>query len=156
MSDSLRPHGLHRPWKSPGQNTGVGSLPLLQGSSQLRSPALQADSLPAEPPRNPRNHLCVHLSTNCSLVCEWFQFRFFLLQHVFYCMITSALIYPSCHWWTLRLGQLWTTLLWAFSRRSAHMHSLLLGTYTRHRNRTLESRGSRHLLFNGPSFPIIT
>ena len=31
MSDSLRPHGLYSPWNSPGQNTGVGSLPLLQG-----------------------------------------------------------------------------------------------------------------------------
>ena len=31
MSDSLRPHGLYGPWSSPGQNTGVGSLSLLQG-----------------------------------------------------------------------------------------------------------------------------
>ena len=30
MSDSLRPHGLYSPWNSPGQNTGVGSLSLLQ------------------------------------------------------------------------------------------------------------------------------
>ena len=30
-SDSLRPQGLHSPWNSPGQNTGVGSLFLLQG-----------------------------------------------------------------------------------------------------------------------------
>ena len=30
ISDSLRPHGLHSPWNSPGQNTGVGSLSLLQ------------------------------------------------------------------------------------------------------------------------------
>ena len=30
-SDSLRPHGLDSPWNSPGQNTGVGSLSLLQG-----------------------------------------------------------------------------------------------------------------------------
>ena len=29
MSDSL--HGLHSPWNSPGQNTGVGSCYLLQG-----------------------------------------------------------------------------------------------------------------------------
>ena len=29
-SDSLWPHGLYSPWKSPGQNTGVGSLLLLQ------------------------------------------------------------------------------------------------------------------------------
>ena len=31
VSDSLRPHGLYSPWDSPGQNTGVGSLSLLQG-----------------------------------------------------------------------------------------------------------------------------
>ena len=31
MSDSLRPQGLYSPWNSPGQNTGVGSLCLLQG-----------------------------------------------------------------------------------------------------------------------------
>ena len=31
MSDSLQPHGLYSPWNSPGQNTGVGSLSLLQG-----------------------------------------------------------------------------------------------------------------------------
>ena len=31
MSDSLQPHGLYSPWNSPGQNTGVGSLFLLQG-----------------------------------------------------------------------------------------------------------------------------
>ena len=31
MSDSLRPHGLCSPWNSLGQNTGVGSLSLLQG-----------------------------------------------------------------------------------------------------------------------------
>ena len=30
VSDSLRPHGLYSPWNSPGQNTGVGSLSLLQ------------------------------------------------------------------------------------------------------------------------------
>ena len=31
MSDSLWPCGLYSPWNSPGQNTGVGSLSLLQG-----------------------------------------------------------------------------------------------------------------------------
>ena len=31
VSDSLRPHGLYSPWNSPGQNTGVGGLSLLQG-----------------------------------------------------------------------------------------------------------------------------
>ena len=31
VSDSLRPQGLYSPWNSLGQNTGVGSLSLLQG-----------------------------------------------------------------------------------------------------------------------------
>ena len=31
VSNSLRPHGLCNPWNSPGQNTGVDSLSLLQG-----------------------------------------------------------------------------------------------------------------------------
>ena len=32
LSDSIRPHGQYSPWDSPGQNPGVGSLSLLQGS----------------------------------------------------------------------------------------------------------------------------
>ena len=42
VSDSLRPHGLHSPWNSPGQNTGVGSCSLLQGifSTQGLNPGL--------------------------------------------------------------------------------------------------------------------
>ena len=44
----------------PGQNTGVGSLSLLQGifptqESNFRSPTRQEDSLPAEPPGKPKN-----------------------------------------------------------------------------------------------------
>ena len=31
VSNSLWPHGLYSLWNSPGQNTGVGSLSLLQG-----------------------------------------------------------------------------------------------------------------------------
>ena len=42
MSDSLQPHGLCSSWNSPGQNTGVSSLFLLQGifPSQGLSPSL--------------------------------------------------------------------------------------------------------------------
>ena len=48
------------PWNSPGKNTGVGSLFLLQGifpnpGIEPRSPALQVDSLPAEPQGKPKN-----------------------------------------------------------------------------------------------------
>ena len=60
MSDSLRHHGLYSPWNSPGQNTRVGSLSLLQGNLpnlgiEPRSPTLQADSLPGEPQGKPKN-----------------------------------------------------------------------------------------------------
>ena len=42
MSDSVRPHGLYNPWNSPGQNTGVSRLSLLQGifSTQGSNPGL--------------------------------------------------------------------------------------------------------------------
>ena len=42
MSDSLWPCGLYSPWNSPGWNTGVGSLSLLQGifPTQGSSPGL--------------------------------------------------------------------------------------------------------------------
>ena len=58
MSYSLQPHGLNSPWNSPGQNTGVGSLSLLQGNLpgpgiKLRSPILRANSLQAEPQGKP-------------------------------------------------------------------------------------------------------
>ena len=36
VADSLRPHGLHSPWNSLGQNTGVDSFPFSRGSSQPR------------------------------------------------------------------------------------------------------------------------
>ena len=47
-------HGLYNSWNSRGQNTGVGSLFPSPGAPpnsgiEPRSPALQADSLPAEP-----------------------------------------------------------------------------------------------------------
>ena len=40
---TLRPHGLYSLWNSPGQNTGVGSLSLLQGifPTQASNPGLK-------------------------------------------------------------------------------------------------------------------
>ena len=42
VSDTLQPHGLYSPWNSPGQNTRVSSLSLLQGifSTQGSNPGL--------------------------------------------------------------------------------------------------------------------
>ena len=58
MSGSLQPSGLYSPGNSPDQNTRVGSLSLLQrnlpnSGIEPRSPALQVDSLPAEPQGKP-------------------------------------------------------------------------------------------------------
>ena len=77
MSDSLRPHGLFSPWNSPGQNTGVGSLSLLQGifpnpGIQPRSPTLQVDSLASEPQGKPKNTAVGSLS----LLQRFFQWIF--------------------------------------------------------------------------------
>ena len=59
VSYSLRPYGLYSPWNSPGHNTGVGSLSLLQGSSQPRDktqvPCIAGVSVPAEPQGKPKN-----------------------------------------------------------------------------------------------------
>ena len=58
MAIPLWPHGLYSPWNSPGQNTGVGSLSLgglPKPRVKLGSPALQADSLPAEPQGKHKN-----------------------------------------------------------------------------------------------------
>ena len=54
LSNSLWPHGLYSPW-----NTGVGSFTLPNSGIKPRSPALQADSLPAEPQGSPI-HMGVH------------------------------------------------------------------------------------------------
>ena len=64
MSDSLRSHELYSSWNSPGQNTGVGNLSLLQGifPTQGSNPALQADYLPAELSGKPK------LRKGCSYV----------------------------------------------------------------------------------------
>ena len=38
VSNSLWPHGLYNAWNSPGQNTGVGNLSLLQGIFPTQGP----------------------------------------------------------------------------------------------------------------------
>ena len=58
MPDPLQPHGLYSPWDSTGRDTGVGSLSFSPGDLpnpgiEPSSPALQADSLPADPQGKP-------------------------------------------------------------------------------------------------------
>ena len=71
MSDCLRPHGLYSPWNSPGQNTGVSSLSLLQGifptaGFEPRSPTLQGGFF---------------ISWATSLVISWLLMKTGLLNH---------------------------------------------------------------------------
>ncbi|CAI9179436.1 unnamed protein product [Rangifer tarandus platyrhynchus] len=55
MPDSLQPQGLYSPWNSPGPNTGVGTLSLLQGNF-----------LTQESKRDPGGHL-LQVPPPCSL-----------------------------------------------------------------------------------------
>ena len=60
VSGSLQPHELYSSWNSPGQDTEVGKLfpppgDLPNPGVKSRSPALQADSLSAEPHWKPKN-----------------------------------------------------------------------------------------------------
>ena len=60
LSNCLGPHGLYSPWNSPSQNSGIGSLSLLQGIFPTQGlnpdlPTLQANYLPAEPQVKPKN-----------------------------------------------------------------------------------------------------
>ena len=88
---SLWPHELYSPWNSPGQNTGVGSHFLLQDLPNPRiepiSPALQVDSLPAEPPGKPTNTVKLFISLCLS-------FSFFL--HAFWCFLIGCIYICNC------------------------------------------------------------
>ena len=57
LCNPMQPHGLCSPWNSPGQNTGVGSLSLLQGITEGSNQGLQhcGWTLPAEPQGNPKH-----------------------------------------------------------------------------------------------------
>ena len=68
MSNSLQPHELDSPWHSAGQNTGVGSLSLLQGiflTQGSNRRLLHCRQIPAELPGKP-NHFLLQYFT-CSV-----------------------------------------------------------------------------------------
>ena len=85
--NSLWPYGLYSPWNSPGLLEWV-AIPFSRRSSQPRDwtqlcVALQADSLPAEPPGKPMingnqtqkctsAHTYTHISTQAHINIIWF------------------------------------------------------------------------------------
>ena len=65
VSDSLQPHGLYSPSNSPGQNTGVGSLSLLQiFSTQGSNPGLPHCKRILYQLSHKGNPLCIQRLTN--------------------------------------------------------------------------------------------
>ena len=75
-SGFLWPHGLHSPWNSPGQNTGVGSLSLLQGvfltqGSNPGPPHCRLIIYPAEPQGKPKNARVGSLSLLQQIFSTW-------------------------------------------------------------------------------------
>ena len=88
---TLRPHGLYSPWIAQARILELGSLSPSPGDLpspgiESGSPALQADSLPAEPPGKPKNTGVGSLSllqqifpTQASnqglLLCRWILYQ---------------------------------------------------------------------------------
>ena len=78
VPDSMQPYGLQPtrllcPCNSPDKNTRVGWHSLLQGifptqGSNPRSPTLQADSLPSEPPGKPLEQVYQHRFPICEFI----------------------------------------------------------------------------------------
>ena len=97
VSNSLRPHELYSPWNSLGQNTGVGSLSLLPNPGiELRSPALWAYSLPAEPQGKPKN---IGVGSLCFLQ------QIFLTQELNPGLLHyRQILYQLSHQWSGHLG----------------------------------------------------
>ena len=73
LSNPLQPHGLYNPWNSPGQNTGVGSLSLLQGifTTQGSNPHL------------PRCRQILYQLSNKESpgILEWYLFKCWIIIH---------------------------------------------------------------------------
>ena len=79
ISNSLQPHGLYSPRNSPGQNTGVGSLSLLQGILTLNKQngftfafckAVSAAEKWCLPPRNDIDFCCCSATQSRPTLCD--------------------------------------------------------------------------------------
>ena len=106
VSDSLWLHGLCSPWNSPGQNTEEGSLPFSRGSLpnpgiEPRSPALQADSLPAESqgkpivPKKSALIITVALYSNFLYLPLLSAFNSFFLSFVFNSLVIVSAVFEA-------------------------------------------------------------
>ena len=118
VSDSLRPHELYSPWNSPGQNTEVGSLSLLQGMfpTQGSNPGLSHCRRILNQSSSSIYGVYVHkvcphckANRNCLLLCYFFlqgtlelelnctNIMFSQIPQLFTCLFSPEAFYPkSC------------------------------------------------------------
>ena len=102
MSNSLWPHGVYSPWDSPGQNTGVSSLSLLQGNlskpeSNLGFLRWRQILLPTNPQGKPKNTEVGSLSLLQRIFptqeSNWGQNWMFKYMQSTYCAVYTVLSY---------------------------------------------------------------
>ena len=108
VSDSLQPHGLHSPWNSPGQNTGMGSRSLLQGifPTQGLKPGLPNCRHILNQLSHKGSHLCYTLKFYsheihhwkchqlCSMILEWTLLFIFILPRFYHFFNRNTIVSP--------------------------------------------------------------
>ena len=82
MSESLQPHGLYSPWHSPGQNTGVGSLSLLQGifPTQGLNPGLLLFKVTLIPSSNSCQYLSTQYGPNALVSKQLYEVGLYFIE----------------------------------------------------------------------------
>ena len=112
MSDSLKPHGLYSLWNSLGQNTGVGSLFLLQGifPTQGLNPSLPLCRQIFFNQLSHKRPKCRSFSIGRLLCCFWACFPFRILS--LFCSVwlgaeplQAVFLYSKVNWLPERFGQ---------------------------------------------------
>ena len=100
VSNSLRPHSLYSPWNSSGQNTGVGSLSLLQGffPTQGSNPGLPHCRQILYQLRHKRNPVNMVETTKFytfqgMMVNGFSLYMYIYLYYIFYIYVSSMFIY---------------------------------------------------------------
>ena len=108
MSDSLRPRGLYSPWNSLGQNTGVGSLSLLQRIKPSQASHIAGDSLSAEPWEKPLEEKAM---TNLDSVLKSRDITLATKLHM-----VKSMVFSSSHLWMWELDHKegWAPNNWCF------------------------------------------
>ena len=136
VSDSLRSHRLCSPWNSPGQNTGAGSLPLLQGifPTQGSNPGL-----PHCRRNGNREHVLFMFAVStwhnifeiCLLCClhQWLV-RLVVWNHILlYDHVSTLFVSSHGRFNYFHFLHRWIKLLWTFLHMSfnEHIFSVSLG-----------------------------